>query len=354
MSSRAYLIGSGWSATLGLPVGAQLWGAVKQELEKAGDTPLGRAWRDIRDWRHSGGAGSPLALLDTEQDIEVLISRLVGASGALEPDIARRFARDATFVEEHLDVRRADSLLWVVHVINLAMNMYFLKVTPQADDQAATVIRHWIDSLNDGETIVTTNYDTLLEAYLWSRENWSPRDGYGIHFDIEQLSFPAMKWGSLREGSRNLLLKVHGSAGWYRNTDTGAPFVGMDLMSGIGIMGARDRAGLPNEFKYESVTLLQPGDFKELQPHSELKRIRDRAAVAIAKAHTLYVIGYSFPKQDRLMRDLVRGALTKDHRAVVVDPSDRPAAELRSLSSCSVSLRRGTLADWADSEFSDE
>ena len=351
MASRVYLVGSGWSATLGLPVGAQLWRAVKRKLEGESTTPLGSAWRDIRDWAGREEADSPLRRLDTEPDIEVLLSHLVGSSGALEPDLARRFAGDPAGVKEHLDVGQADSLLWVVHVINLAMNMYFLQHTPQAHQRAEGAIQQWIASLQPGDTIITTNYDYLLEYYLWGCGIWSPRDGYGLAFDIEQLSFPALKWDNIRGESRNRILKVHGSAGWYRNTDTGLPFVGMDLMSAIGIMGARDRAGLPNEFKYESTVLLQPGDFKELQPHRELAAIRKMAAAAIAQAQTLYVVGYSFPKQDRLVRELIRGAITEYHDVIVVDPSDRPAAELRGLSAGAVSQHRSTFLEWAESRF---
>jgi hypothetical protein len=92
---------------------------------------------------------------------------------------------------------------------------------------------------------------------------WNPNDGYAMGFSVVDISppdMPEMRSPQLSRPSSNLLIKLHGSAGWHFNTDKECAFVGMDALSACA--WGRDQGGLPYEFKYEDLVMLYRGYLK--------------------------------------------------------------------------------------------
>lgn len=354
---NVHLIGSGFSHRLGYPTGKELWSELTQVLDawSASESPMDQAeitaravlprprdsylynaWRSIRDWCQSEESGILGSSLTKETDMEMLLTQLLVASGTIEADLARQLQLGEFVPSGEQREQRGEQLLWTTHVIATGLSLYFVSrhsAEEYESNGGAPLVRSWLECcIAPGDVILTTNYDLVLEQFLWAASRWSPNDGYGMRFtvvdEIGRFFSELSQAAALNSPSDTRILKLHGSAGWYINTDTGTPFVGMDLLSGVGIMG-RDHGGLPNEFKYESSVLVQPGYVKERQIGPNLEHVWSQAAVALQTAERLYVIGYSFPPPDRAIRKLLGASVGSTTSVLVVDPSSVPAERLR-------------------------
>lgn len=148
------------------------------------------------------------------------------------------------------------------------------------------------------DTIVTFNYDTLIEESFKSAEVWSPRGGYGKDVHGHELDW-ARKWFKERspnnhKNSKIHLLKLHGSLNWvlYPNRQVRIkkrPYV------------VRTRNGRPVRDK---VSILPPGWNKQVDknPYKTLWR---ETRLRLERCKTLVIIGYSLPETDLLARALI-------------------------------------------------
>jgi len=69
----------------------------------------------------------------------------------------------------------------------------------------------FIRLIKKGDTVITFNYDIIIEQYLWQNKLWNPRDGYGIGEPYHRED-----WGRLKsESSKVSVIKPHGSINWY-------------------------------------------------------------------------------------------------------------------------------------------
>ncbi len=75
-----------------------------------------------------------------------------------------------------------------------------------------------LSRLGRGSTVLTFNYDLVIEESFASGAKWNPRDGYGTRLPGATLDW-ARRWlkgRNAQSGARSdlLLLKLHGSLGW--------------------------------------------------------------------------------------------------------------------------------------------
>ncbi len=385
---NVHLIGAGFSRLFGYPLGWDFWSVLRGAMDTKARSkrPMTReeiyaaavvsavaasqgkrdpepkpdiwnAWSGIRRWANSEDAGWFKGVFDTDCDLELLLTRLTAASYGLNPALVNEYFRVDMLTEGvSIEKARMEHFEWVVRVIAAAINSYFTRVNREADydePKKADAVRLWIERfVNPGDVLITTNYDLVLEHFLWQTHRWNPNDGYAMGFsvvDMSPLEEPEMRSPQLARPSSNLLIKLHGSAGWYLNTDTDRAFVGMDALPRT-CMGC-DQGGLPHEFKYEDLVMLYPGYLKfpgARRTDDSLRKLWNVARIALQSASALYVIGYSLPPPDKGMRSLLSESVSKTalKQIVVVDPSATVASRYEDLFRTKINHVAGTFQQW--------
>jgi hypothetical protein len=173
-----------------------------------------------------------------------------------------------------------------------------------------------LEALTPGSTIVTFNYDLVIEEAFKSAAMWNPHDGYGT-----KLAGATLEWARLwlerrsashTQKSKVLLLKLHGSLGWvsYKN----------------GVVKLKGRPYYVRKKTYESISVLPPGWNKKIHVNP-YKGFWREARLRLEKCKSLMIVGYSLPETDLLAKALfsevirmraVRHSYLK--RLVLVDP----------------------------------
>jgi len=211
-----------------------------------------------------------------------------------------------------------------------------IHTTCDLDDGSAhvsdsAVHRELLKHVRQGDTIITFNYDTVIEESFPSDAAWDPGDGYAVDASGKTLSW-AKGWREKRQltsrkKSRVYLLKLHGSVNWtlYKTNKMRLkprPYV------------VRARRGAPVSDK---CSILPPGWHKRIDrnPYRHLWR---KARLKCEMCSTLAVIGYSLPETDLLAQALfsevsrlraARGRFLKN--LYVADPNESVRSRLVSL-----------------------
>lgn len=174
-----------------------------------------------------------------------------------------------------------------------------------------------LSKLKPSCTVITFNYDLLIEESFGSASLWNPRDGYGL--TVSGISHDwCRKWQAHRGGSNGEstihLLKLHGSLGWvqYKNKN----------------IRLKDRPYVVRKGRFEKISILPPGWNKPIG-RNPYKKFWREARLKLETCKSLFVLGYSLPETDLLARalfsEVVRlRAARKEYlrKLVLVDPSD--------------------------------
>ncbi len=167
-----------------------------------------------------------------------------------------------------------------------------------AKPRVSSAHRAILGALRAGDSILTFNYDTLIEESMPDNAPlWTPRGGYGVEVSGITNDW-ARRWFSIRglasgAASKVMLLKLHGSINWtlYETAKVrlkGRPYV------------VRSNRGKP---VFDKAAILPPGWHKRVdrQPYSTLWA---SARLKLEKCAALIVIGYSLPETDLIARAL--------------------------------------------------
>jgi hypothetical protein len=176
----------------------------------------------------------------------------------------------------------------------------------------------------EGDTVITTNWDTTVERTLLEQGRWTPGDGYGfpielvegIHADSVDKSEPLPDW--VPRSSEVRVLKLHGSFGWlvpslygpsvleeggvyldYPQFLSAMPFVrDKEIATAYDIRAPR--------FYDPSATPLYvvPSYLKQLAGTS-MQRVWHEALVALMRADEIRIVGASLPAADVAIRVLL-------------------------------------------------
>jgi len=200
--------------------------------------------------------------------------------------------------------------------------------------------------LKPRSTVVTFNYDMILEESFKSAKLWNPSDGYGVRV-VGQTFDWCRRWLVQRGNppspkSRIHLLKLHGSLGWtlYKNR----------------MIRLKARPYYVRKGKREKISVLPPGWNKRIQVNPYRIFWRE-ARLRMERCKALVIIGYSLPDTDLLARSLfaevgrMRSARHNFLRQLVlVDPDDGVRSKLAdlltpALGPCGRVLRFNSLED---------
>lgn len=184
-------------------------------------------------------------------------------------------------------------------------------------------------SLDPGDTLISLNYDTVLDNAL-ADQGWNPRFGYGFQLTGDKIrivdTYPTDR--ALRDV---LLLKPHGSLNWFTKGSVKnyerlllrrrPPQVQMTR-----VPKANVRAGF--------VRLFIPPLYVKFFSNPFWRRLWDRSFERLIQAEALVIIGCSLIETDFHLRSIMGSALSrrrrKFKRIVIVEPSPRVRRELKS------------------------
>jgi len=174
-----------------------------------------------------------------------------------------------------------------------------IQTTSDLSEEERAVHRTILKRIGSGDTIITFNYDMLIEESISDDgAHWDPSDGYGFTASGTTLDW-ARRWrsqhGTVRSRKTEFrLLKLHGSVNWtlYKTNKVRLkprPYV------------VRARNGAP---VFDKCSILPPGWHKriDISPYRQLWR---KARLELEKCSSLAIIGYSLPETDLIAHALL-------------------------------------------------
>ena len=175
--------------------------------------------------------------------------------------------------------------------------------------------------LNNCSTIVTFNYDLVLEKFLYNKNYWLPFDGYGF---IPK-DFPPRSPHYLNQASKIKILKMHGSLNWelsslYRSN---LEFLWFDDNNNYffpGYLEEEKKRGFNYEGRRPSDGWILPSWIKQFT-FNEIIQVWNLAFKALNKADEIIFIGYSLPTADAAVYSLF-SSIDWDNKIVkLIDPN---------------------------------
>lgn len=178
-------------------------------------------------------------------------------------------------------------------VVHTTADLEESPAAPRMSDTHQALLRN----VEPGDTLITFNYDTVVEESMPKETPWTPRDGYGVN--VSGITHDWVKGWLKRRNLKTIvqskvrLLKLHGSINWVLYSTGNVrlkprPYV-------VRAMGGRPT--------FDKAAILPPGWHKRVDknPYRSLWR---EARLRLEKCSTLVVIGYSLPDTDLIAQAL--------------------------------------------------
>jgi len=221
-----------------------------------------------------------------------------------------------------------------------------------------------INKVNKNVSIITMNYDTLLdESFDFLYPNQALID-YCINFmnyeDYDKIDAfnwwdnprePVSVWGN-KIPTPIKIIKIHGSLNWkYCNCCNQVLLTPWDTAIDLISQGFKGRIGAscenpekivfdlkcPNDQTPFDTFIVPPSHIKELN-HPAISKLFDEAALEIRKTKKIIFVGYSFPEADVHIKALFKKNISDDTEIEVVDPflNDRTKSNYKSITNKTV------------------
>ena len=180
----------------------------------------------------------------------------------------------------------------------------FLKRNPTSLERWQPYIR-WISKLRHTDTIVSFNYDRVVETAANSPE--AQKSGAaGIHV----LTFDTsdnwdIELSDCKIADRPVLTKLHGSVDWKRDPTKQPPGrIPYRTSKQLDFAVSAD----PNH----ELAICTPGGSKQDKTDSDLKALWEYAKNKLKEAHAIVFLGYSFPRSDAKARAVIMDAIAEN------------------------------------------
>ena len=181
----------------------------------------------------------------------------------------------------------------------------------------ANLYKDLVSRLEPEDTIITLNYDTLLDSALINA-GWDPAKGYGLMGGNRKIKWTRKRPVPSPGLSKVRLLKLHGSLNWYVRGSIGnlsKIFAGKPSKV---IISERPRT---NEFK-KFVRQIIPPIFGKFFGHEHWRTLWKSAYEALGESDVLVTVGCSLVDSDFHLTGMLSNALMKRKR------SDRPFSKV--------------------------
>jgi len=202
------------------------------------------------------------------------------------------------------------------------INHYIVELLlPEQLSPKADLIDNFLSLIQPDDTIITFNYDILIEQALWRQGIWNPVDGYQIgkihkHEEIVFSNFTK---------SKVTVIKLHGSINWGTPNWSGNeieiytthPLTNMPLFDCLNVKSKRP---IPKwKYPFDSHVVL-PTFLKTARHRWELQMIR-LASQKLSQAEEIVILGYSFPEADA-MANFIFSQVKRDTQIRIIDQGD--------------------------------
>src|SRR5437016_9706625 len=341
---QVIFFGAGASAPACYPLASDLLPAiekmVKVERRFANLQSAWKVWKEYRD-----KARGPIKAFLTSPNPEVVFSFLDLYDIAQDAEFRARMA-SAKRGEKH-PLRReskqlADAPRARAHLLSCLD--WFFGLRHDDDGRPENLdrrdyLRALLGTLNDGDVVVTLNWDTTAERTLAELGRWNPTRGYGFPKLLAVGSigsrgrpdFDAAREARLLE-SPVRVLKLHGSFGWYRGPKgvyfDHAYFVDPFRFGQDGNWIEFTDPAHRDHGPPEDAVLLYPSFLKQVD-EPEMLHVWGEADRALREAASVRLIGYSLPASDGAVRALLNPLRSRAERGEVEVRVSDPNAEAR-------------------------
>lgn len=302
---NCYVLGAGVSTDIGYPLGSKVFEELEKHVKTCKDCQdrqcRGKSWQDVTTWlNHPENPLIERAFRDGKcHDIEYLFTILDLAYQQHLAPLRAVFNHNST--NGWSNPEKLDDYPGYREVLLETLAHYFLvrhvEDNSKFNDAPWETLKRFGEILEDGDVIITFNYDAAIERVLLTQNKWSIADGYGFEVAVENANNSSQK-----TSSKIKVLHLHGMTGWYRAkhaTDTVPKIsVAPEFLLGLGISGkGQHKADLePNP-----QLMLHPTYLKDLEDKlgsTALIDLWQQAAEKLRQAKRVYIIGYSLPKAD--------------------------------------------------------
>ncbi len=166
--------------------------------------------------------------------------------------------------------------------------------------------KNLVSRLEPGDTIITLNYDTLLDSALVNA-GWDPANGYGLMGGSQKIRWTRRKPVPSAKLSDVKLLKLHGSLNWYVRGSIGNLGGIFAKKPSRVIISEKPRT---NEFK-RFVRQIIPPIYGKFFGHKHWRTLWKSAFEALVESEVLVVIGCSLVDSDFHLTGMLSNALLK-------------------------------------------
>jgi hypothetical protein len=192
------------------------------------------------------------------------------------------------------------------------------------EPRLSEIHKNILKKLEKQDTIITFNYDLVIEESFSSAKLWNPADGYGITTQGKTKGW-TKRWltdKKYKKGNKSYvqLLKLHGSLNW-QSYPTG---MAIRLKPKPYIVSTRK-----GKIRFEKISILAPGWNKRIDKNP-YKKFWRAARLQLEKCKTLIILGYSLPETDllaqALLAEVVRSRVAKKNflrYLYLADPNDQ-------------------------------
>lgn len=201
----------------------------------------------------------------------------------------------------------------------LSLVSSFLSHVNNVDPHKEKIIDSFVEKITaEGTSIITFNYDCLIDHYLFKNKKWHPSSGYGVPFrhvrDCFHKSYFEIPSSTLS------LIKLHGSINWgtlHCEKEESDPevFYSPPIMNGIESNISLIGVTMPlSKDLFHSVGFrprIVPPIIDKLQLYDNrfFRKLWYFARELLINTERIIIIGYSFPQTDYMARHLFKEAL---------------------------------------------
>lgn len=184
-------------------------------------------------------------------------------------------------------------------------------------------------------TVITFNYDLLIDNLLMKTDEWHRYDGYGVNIPLVDDAMPTPRHAFLRQPtpemklSKVTLLKLHGSINWgsptiFQGNSDAVYQLPVDEGVSMDDFAVTTDLGSPFTMYFKPVIIppILDKTFWLLNP--TFRVLWNMAMEAIDDASTITFIGYSLPATDFMAEFMFRQGInlhSTETKIVVVDPN---------------------------------
>lgn len=278
MLRRVFVLGAGFSFPAGLPLARQLLEQVYKNLSVPKRDQLRDALSYFQpmDWG-DGGSVAVTSALST-----VVVEDFMSLLG-----IGRSYATH--FPGDHWSASQIQEL---EKSLIRELALLFARLEREIVTQRSEYIRRFVSRLSPLDTIITFNWDTLVESSI-------------------RRAALNVAYLRCRNANDRLVLKLHGSVDWFHTDEVRVEF--RPRCERIDRHLLQVPSQLPGETSITAPEanpqILPPTFFKNLDQATDFAVIWQAAATSIALADEVHLIGYRLPPEDLFARVLLRRSI---------------------------------------------